>query len=222
MATGAISGLSMGLYIDDLDDPSVEFSQIALTNSDGGLYQDYQAASGYRYWDPAETLLIEKQIHGTGEWVAAYPDKVWWTSGKVHFDTPLNNDDTVRATGKRRDNTNFTKIMNLTRLTIRSNGKTLDSTSVEDAGWESAIAGMRSFEGTSEEWFYFDEITYPDKPMDKFLTPLYAKFYSNYSAAKLWGGKVLISNYEIIDNLNAPQKQTLRFTGTQEMLPELT
>ena len=134
MATNAISGLSMALYRDDPTADSVVFTSIALV--DAGDHMNWQIAAGTRYWDSTQTLTIEKQTHGTGGWNAVTPDQIYWASGKVYFATALNSDDLVRATGKRRAEASFIKVINLYKVTLKVDGKTIDISSVDSGGWE--------------------------------------------------------------------------------------
>ena len=215
MATNAISGLSMALYRDDPTAASVVFTSIALV--DAGDHMNWQIAAGTRYWDSTQTLTIEKQTHGTGGWNAVTPDQIYWASGKVYFATALNSDDLVRATGKRRAEANFIKVINLYKVTLKVDGKTIDISSVDSGGWEECLAGNRSFEGSCEAFFYYNISTQPYVDIRDFLTSLYAKFYSNYSGSVAWTGLVEISNTDIIMNMNEAQKKTLTFKGTREL-----
>ena len=139
---------------------------------------------------------------------------------KKHYEKillALNADDLVRATGKRRAEASFIKVINLYKVTLKVDGKTVDITSVDSAGWEECLAGLRSYEGSCEAFFYYNISTQPYLDVRDFLTSLYAKFYSNYSGAVAWTGLVEITNTDIIMNMNEAQKKTLTFKGTREL-----
>ena len=220
--TNALSGLSGVFYRDDPTAASVAFSQIALSNNDGGLYQNYQAAMGYRYWDPTQTLTIEKQVHHTGGWVGVTPDQVHWVSGTVYFVTPLNSDDYVRATGKRRSETNFLKLFNLYDGQLTWTDKTIDVSSCESAGWEEAIAGMRTFQFVANTYFYYNISTNPYYDVRDMGTMLLAKLYSIVSGNIAWiGYGQLVGNDLNLVSMNKAQSKKITFKGDGELFPEM-
>jgi hypothetical protein len=150
--SSSISGLSGAVYKDDLDISSVEFSELPLIDS--GDHKTWQAPYGYRFWDPDETLLLEKQVHGAGGWVAITSDcTVNYLQGKIVVSDTLNPDDLVRSSGKRRDESHFLKIANLYDGKLKISGKDIDTTSCEDDGWGSSIPGARSWEFTAGAYY---------------------------------------------------------------------
>jgi hypothetical protein len=220
MTTQALSGLNGAFYRDDPTAPSTTFTSLALTGDTN--HQWFQAALGYRYWDYSQTLTIEKQTHGTGGWNTVTPDQVMWVSGRVYFATALNSDDLVRATGKRSEEANFVKIFNLYDGQLTWDQKDIDTTSGEDAGWESRISGIRSFQFTADTYFYYNVSTAPYLDLRDMGTPLLAKLYSYATGNIAWIGYGQITGNDLVlFSLNKPQSKKITFKGDGELFPEM-
>lgn len=221
MTTAAKSSFSAALYRDDPNAASVPMVSRALVAD--ALYQNYQAAAGYRYWDEAVALVVQKKIHGGGSWATVTPDAINWLKGSVYFATPLNNDDTVQVlSGSRRDETTFVKIMNIYKGSLKINEKTIDITSGESAGWDEAIGGQKSFEFTSSHYFYYVLANEDAGFFALFGVPLYAKFYSDYTGAKSWIAKGQFTQESLeLMSLNNAQNKSITFTGTKDIFPEV-
>lgn len=218
--TNALSGLNGAFYRDDPTAASVAFTQIALTG--GGTYQSYQAALGLRYWDPTQTLLIEKQVHGSGGWGTVVPDQIWWVSGKVTFVTPLNPDDKIRATGQRRSETNFLKLFNLYDGQLTWTTSATDISSCESGGWEESISGLKTFQFTADTYFYYNVVGYPYWDVRDLGTLLLAKLYSIVSGNIAWiGFGQLTQNSLNLVSMNKAQSKKITFKGDGELFPEM-
>jgi hypothetical protein len=223
MTSSAISGLSAALYRDDPTVSSTAFSNLALTHVAGSGYTEYQAASGYRYWDRAVAPVIQYKLHGSGSWTTLTPDEIRFTKGSVYFSVARNSDDTFQAlSGSRRAEATFVKIMNMYAGKLTINGKEIDITSIESGGWSEFIMGPKTFEFTSEAFFYYYAVTFPEINTRDLTSFMYAKFYSNYTGAKSWVGYGMLKSIDLILNdPNDAQKETLTFAGTNEIFPEL-
>lgn len=218
--TNALSGLDGAFYRDNPTAASVAFNQIACTGD--ALYQTYQAALGYRYWDPTQTLLIEKQVHGSGGWSTVVPDFIWWVSGRVYFATPLNSDDKIRATGQRRDEANFLKLFNLYDGQLTWTEKPMDISSSEGGGWEESICGLRTFQFTADTYFYYNVVGYPYYDVRDLGVFLLAKLYSIVSGNIAWiGYGQLVGNDLNLMSLNKAQSKKITFKGDGELFPEM-
>ena len=54
-------------------------SNLALTGD--ALYQTYQAAAGFRYWDESVAIVVQKKVHGGGSWITVTPDSINYLKG---------------------------------------------------------------------------------------------------------------------------------------------
>jgi len=191
----------------------VVFTSLAL--ADSGDHLTYQAAAGYRYW--SSCTLIEKQVHGAGQWVNITSSCVInLLRGSITVAAALNSDDLVRATGVRRAETAFRKVMLLYDGKLKIDGKEIDTTNLDDAGWGSAISGKKSWEFTAGAFYYDGSI-----PIDDIGSSLIAKFYAIYATAKSFVGYGTLGSLEnVLANPNDAQKQTITCKGTGEIYPE--
>ena len=149
MATGAVSSILAALY---LADPAA--SKTTMTSQacvDAGAHLVYQAAWGYRRWSKADTLLIEKQVHGAGGWVDVTSSAtINHILGKVTFGSALNPDDLVRATGKRWA---MVEVVDLCGISFDGSTKMLgDASTIRDA-FEQYIPGKKNWKLSSDMWF---------------------------------------------------------------------
>jgi hypothetical protein len=191
----------------------VVFTQIALTDS--GDHLTYQAAKGYRYW--TSSTLVEKQVHGAGGWVdITNSSTVILLRGSITVSAALNADDLVRATGVRRAETAFRKVMLLYDGKLKIDGKDIDTTNLDDVGWGSAISGKKSWEFSAGAFYYDGSI-----PISEIGSTLIAKFYAIYATAKSFVGYGTLQSLEnILANTNDAQKQTITCKGAGEIYPE--
>lgn len=198
----------------------VIFTELAL--ADSGDHLTYQAVAGYRYWDPTVAATIEKQVHGAGGWVDITNScEINYLRGSITVSAALNADDLVRASGTRRSELAFRKVINLYAGKMTIDNKEVDVTSIDSGGWEEVMGGLRGFEYSADAFFYYDPITYPDPATTDLLSKLIAKFYSIYTGSKSWVGWGYLKGIEVV--LNDPksaQKQNLKFIGTDEIYPE--
>ena len=221
MTTNAKSSFSAALYRDDPNAASVPLVNRALTGD--ALYQNYQAAAGYRYWDEAVAIVVKKKVHGAGSWATVTPDAINYLKGSVYFATPLNRDDTIQVlSGSRRDESAFVKIMNIYKGSLKINEKPIDITSGESAGWDEAMGGQKSFEFSSSHYFYYVLASEDAGLFALFGVPLYAKFYSDYTGLKSWSGKGQFTQESLeLMNVNAAQNKAITFSGTKDIFPEM-
>ena len=191
----------------------VTFTSLALTDS--GDHLTYQSAAGYRYWSSCS--LVEKQVHGAGGWVDITSSvKINLVRGSITIGVALNNDDLVRATGVRRSENAFQKVMNLYDGKTNINGKDIDTSSLDDAGWGSSIVGAKKWVLTCAAFFYSGSL-----PPSKISARLYTKFYAIYLTGKSFIGIGNIASLDhVLANPNEAQKQTITINGQGEIYPE--
>ena len=152
--TNSVSGFSAALYKDDPGKASVAFTNLAM--ADSGDHITYQAAKGSRYWDKDETLTIKSDgVAVTSGFAVNY------LRGSVTFETSMSGH-TITATGKRRSETNFTKILLVYDGKLRIDDRAIDTTSIDDAGWSNSIAGRRGWEMSAGAFYYSGEADLPD------------------------------------------------------------
>lgn len=149
MTTAAVSGILAALYLSDPAASPTTFTSLAL--ADAGDHLNYQAAWGYRRWDPIQTLLIEKQVHGTGGWVDVTSSCTKnHLTGKVTFSVALNVDDLVRATGKRMV---LVEVVDLCAQSFDGSRKMLgDASTIRDL-FEQWLPGKLSWSLSADLWF---------------------------------------------------------------------
>ena len=205
--SSAVSGLSAALYRDDPLEDSVEFSDLAMTDS--GDHLTYQAAAGYRYWDEEETLTIE--VDGTP---VTSGFTVNYLRGSVTFEESQSGS-TITATGKRRSEANFQKVIGLFDGKLKIDGKEIDTTSCDDSGWGSSIMGSAKWEFTAGH-FYYDG----DVPLADLRGRGLWKFYSIDSTTPFAIGMGTLQSIEnVLASATDAQKQTLTVKGDGEIYP---
>lgn len=214
--TNAVSGLSAALYQDDSDEDSVAFTDQELVDS--GDHLTYQVAKGKRYWDEATVPTIEKQTNGAGEYATITTGfTINYLRGSITFATEQDPDDNFQATGERRDETNFVKVMNLYDGKLKIDGKEIPTTSLEDGGWESSIGGRKNWEYTAQAFYYNGDL-----PISAIGGQLITKMYSNYTGAQSFVGKGALQGLDhIIANPDKAQEQAITIKGAGEIYPEL-
>jgi hypothetical protein len=194
------------------------FSQIAL--ADSGDHHIYQAAMGYRYWDTSETLLIQKRIHNSGDWVTVYP-LVYYISGRVYFAAALNSDDVVRATGTRRAEGNFQKLFNMYAGQLTFNQVSQIATNDDSGGFEESVRGLVNFQYTADT-YYYDDPAQEQLDLQDMTTHIVLKAYEYKTGNIAFIGYGYISADSLIffSTRNAQSKK-VTFKGDGELYPEL-
>ena len=206
--TSALSGFSAALYKDAPLEASVVFTDLAM--ADSGDQLTYQAAKGSRYWDEDETLVIVSD-----ETPVTSGFTVNYLRGSVTFDASMSGH-TITATGKRRSETNFVKILLVYDGKLRIDGREIDTTSIDDSGWGNSISGRRSWEISAGAFYYTGEADLPDVA-DKLIW----KIYSIYSTSKSFVGEGTLLNLDrIIANPDKAQERTITVKGNGEIYPE--
>lgn len=191
----------------------VVFTNLALVDS--GAHITYQAAKGYRYWSSCS--LVEKQVGGVGGWIDITSScTINLLQGSITVASALGATDLVRATGVRRHENAFRKVLLLYDGKIKIDGKEIDTSNLDDDGWGSSILGSRSWELTSGAFYYDGNV-----PISEISTQLLAKFYAVYSTSKSFIGYGTLQGAEaILGNPNEAQKQVLTFKGAGELFSE--
>ncbi|MCK9569471.1 hypothetical protein M0R72_11075 [Candidatus Pacearchaeota archaeon] len=183
----------------------------ALSLSDSGDHLTYQAAAGSRYWDEDETLsiLVDAAPVASGFTV----DRL---QGSVTFETSQEGS-AITATGTRRSLLAFQKVFGLFDGKLKIDGKEIDTTSVDDSGWGSSLAGSRSWEMSAGHFFYGGDI--PIETMTaKYLWKFYSKLSTSTAFAIGWG--TIMSMENLLANPNEAQKQTITVKGSGELYIE--
>jgi len=186
----------------------VAFTALGLVDSGDGL--TFQAAAGLRYWDEAESLTI---YDGGVEVTSGFT--VNYLKGSVTFDT-LMSGHTITATGTRRSEYAMQKVMGLFDGKIKIDGTEIDTTSCDDAGWASSIAGNTSWELTASHYYYNGDV-----PLTEFKQPSLWKFYAVGCTTPFAIGKgVLMGIENILASVNDAQKQNITVKGQGEIYLE--
>lgn len=214
--TNAVSGLSAALYQDNLEEDSVAFADEELVDS--GDHLTYQVAKGKRYWDNATVPTIEKQTGGVGEFAEITSGfTINYLRGSITFDTEQDPTDNFQASGELRDETNFVKVMNLYEGKLKIDDKDVDTFSLDDGGWLSAIGGKKNWEFTAGAFYYDGNL-----PISAIGGRLITKMYSNYTGARSFIGVGSLSGLgHVLADPNNAQKQTISLKGAGELYPEL-
>lgn len=206
--TSAVSGFSAALYRDDPLEASVTFTDLALVDS--GDHLTFQAAKGSRYWDEDETLTIED-----GGVPVASGFTVNYLRGSVTFDSAMSGH-IITATGKRRSEANFIKILLVYDGKLKIDGREIDTTSIDDNGWGNSISGRRSWEISANAFYYSGEADIPGVA-DRLIW----KIYSIYTSSKSFVGEgTLLSLDRIVANPDKAQERTITVKGNGEIYPE--
>ncbi len=186
----------------------------ALAMADSGDHLTYQAAAGYRYWDEDETTTIYSD---GGEVTSGFT--INHLRGSVTFDASMVGH-TITASGTRRAENAFRKIINLYSARLKIQGREVDTTSCEDAGWGSSLLNRRGWSLTSEAYYYYNVLTYPNVDLADLGAELFAKIYSEVDGSSFVGiGRFQETSY-VLANPNAAQSKSLTFNGSGEVYPE--
>lgn len=207
LAPGSTGAGVPGALTETEAEDGVAFSGITLTDS--GDHLTFQAAAGSRYWDSGESLSV------TDNGSAASGYTVNYLRGSVTFDAAKSGH-TILATGTRRSEYAFQKVLGLFDGKLKIDGKEIDTTSCDDAGWGSSIMGSASWEMTAGHFYYAGDI-----PLDQFKLSALWKFYSvehTTAFAVGWGALQGIEN--LLASATDAQKQTITVKGQGEIYPE--
>jgi len=186
----------------------VAFTGITLVDS--GDHLTYQAAAGSRYWDETKPLTI----YSDGSPVTS-GFTVSYLNGSVTFSSSMSGH-TITATGTRRSEYALQKVMGLFDGKIKIDGKEIDTTSCDDAGWASSIIGNASWELTASHYYYNGDV-----PLTEFKQPALWKFYAVGCTTPFAIGKGVLQSIEnILAAVNDAQKQNLTVKGQGEIYLE--
>ena len=198
--TGAVSELTAA--------DGVATTGLACTDSGDGLM--FQAASGSRYWDDGNAVTV---YIGGVETTTGFT--INHLQGKVTFDSDQTGE-TITVDCVRRSLLAFQKVFGMFEGKLKSSGKEIDTSSVDDSGWGSSLTGSRSWELTAGTFFYDGGI-----PITALAVKYLWKFYSVLSTVPLcigWGTITSIDN--MTANPNEAQKQTITVKGAGELYME--
>lgn len=192
----------------------VAFTTITLTDSGDGL--TFQAAAGSRYWMDSKNLdIFINTVEATSGFTVNY------LKGSVTFATSQTGK-TITATGTKRDLLAFQKVLGLFDGKLKINGKEIDTSSVDDAGWGSSILSSRSWEMSAGAFYYNGSIPLTDMAV-KYMWKFYSVLMPSGSLTQTpfcigWGA---ITNMEnLVANPNDAQKQTVTVKGQGELYLE--
>lgn len=198
--TGAVSELTAH--------DGVHFTALSLVDS--GDHKTYQAAAGSRYWDEDETLtiLVDAAPVASGFTVSRIQGKVTFAASQGAS--------AITATGVRRSLLAFQKVAGLFDGKLKIDGKEIDTSSVDDAGWGSSLLSSRSWEMTAGAFYYNGSI-----PLAALAQKYLWKFYSILATTPFaigWGAITSMEN--LLANPNDAQKQTVTVKGQGELYME--
>jgi len=186
----------------------VAFTDLAM--SDSGDHKTYQAASGSRYWDEDKSLVVE--VDGSPVTTGF---TVNYLRGRVTFETSQGAS-TITATGTRRSELAFEKVFGCFDCTPKISAKDIDTTSCDDAGYESSISGAKMWEITAGHFFYAGKI-----PISKLGVAYIWKIYSTLNTVPFAIGKGMIQSMtNLLVNPNEAQKQDITVKGQGEFYLE--
>jgi len=186
----------------------VAFTALAMVDS--GDHLTYQAAAGYRYWDPSETITIKSDGGAVSSGFTINE-----LEGKVTFAASMDGH-TITADGIRRSLLAFQKVTGLFDGKLKIDGKEIDTSSVDDAGWGSSILSSRSWEMSAGAFYYNGSI-----PLAALGEKYLWKFYSVLSTKPFcvgWGAITSMEN--LMANPNDAQKQTVTIKGAGALYME--
>ena len=178
--------------------------------SDSGDHKTYQAASGSRYWDEDKSLVVE--VDGSPVTTGF---TVNYLRGRVTFETSQGAS-TITTTGTRRSELAFEKVFGCFDCKPKITAKDIDTTSCDDAGWESSISGAKMWEIAAGHFFYNGKI-----PISKLGVAYIWKIYSILNTVPYAIGKGMIQSMtNLLVNPNEAQKQDITVKGQGEFYLE--
>ena len=184
----------------------VAFVDLALVDS--GDHLTFQAAAGSRYWDDSIALFIED--NGS----AASGFSVNYLRGSVTFEETKSGH-TITASGTRRSELAFEKILLVYDGKLKIDGREIDTTSIDDDGWGNSISGRRSWDMTANAFYYTGESDIPDV-----ADVLYWKIYAIKHTKSFVGMGTLLSLDRIVANPDKAQERAITIKGNGEIYPE--
>ena len=190
----------------------VASADLALTDS--GDHLTFQAAAGYRYWSAISKLVVD--VGHDGSWVEQVGGyTVNLLRGSITLDVAIAAGDLVRATVVRRAETAFRKVMLLYDGKLKLDGQEIDTTSLDDAGWQSSIVGKKSWEFTAGAFWWTGSV-----PISEIGTRLIVKFYVIYATKSFVGLGAILNLENVVASTTNAQKQTITCKGAGEIYPE--
>lgn len=184
----------------------VAFANLVLVDS--GDHLTFQAAAGSRYWDDSIALFIED--NGS----AASGFSVNYLRGSVTFEETKSGH-TITASGTRRSELAFEKILLVYDGKLKIDGREIDTTSIDDDGWGNSISGRRSWDMTANAFYYTGESDIPDV-----ADVLYWKIYAIKHTKSFVGMGTLLSLDRIVANPDKAQERAITIKGDGEIYPE--
>jgi hypothetical protein len=186
----------------------VAFTGLSLTDS--GDHLSFQAASGSQYWDEDLNLTVyDNASPVTSGFTVNY------LRGKITFETTKSGH-TITATGTRRSELAFEKVFGCFDCKPKITAKDIDTTSCDDAGWESSISGAKTWEIAAGHFFYDGKI-----PITKLAIAYIWKIYSTLNIVPFAIGKGTIQSMTtVLVNPNEAQKQDITVKGSGELYLE--
>ena len=184
----------------------VAFVDLALVDS--GDHLTFQAAAGSRYWDDSIALFIED--NGS----AASGFSVNYLRGSVTFEETKSGH-TITASGTRRSELAFEKILLVYDGKLKIDGREIDTTSIDDDGWGNSISGRRSWDMTANAFYYTGESDLPDV-----ADVLYWKIYAIKHTKSFVGKGTLLTIDRIVANPDKAQERAITIKGNGEIYPE--
>jgi hypothetical protein len=184
----------------------LDFADLALVDS--GDHLTFQAEAGSRYWDEDEALAVED--NGS----AASGFSVNYLRGSVTFEETKSGH-TITASGTRRSELAFEKILLVYDGKLKIDGREIDTTSIDDDGWGNSISGRRSWDMAANAFYYTGESDLPDV-----ADVLYWKIYAIKHTKSFVGMGTLLSLDRIVANPDKAQERAITIKGDGEIYPE--
>jgi hypothetical protein len=185
----------------------VAFVNLALVDS--GDHLTFQAAAGSRYWDDDLSVTIED---GGVEVTSGFT--VNHLRGSVTFESSMSGH-AITATGTRRSELAFEKILLVYDGKLKIDGREIDTTSIDDDGWGNSISGRRSWDISASAFYYTGESDLPDVS-----DTLYWKIYAIKHTKSFVGMGTLLSLDRIVANPDKAQERAITIKGNGEIYPE--
>jgi len=192
----------------DAGDVATGVAFVDLELVDSGDHLTFQAAAGSRYWDDSIALFIED--NGS----AASGFSVNYLRGSVTFEETKSGH-TITASGTRRSELAFEKILLVYDGKLKIDGREIDTTSIDDDGWGNSISGRRSWDMTANAFYYAGESDLPDV-----ADVLYWKIYAIKHTKSFVGMGTLLSLDRIVANPDKAQERAITIKGDGEIYPE--
>jgi hypothetical protein len=98
---------------------------------------------------------------------------------------------------------------------LKIDGQEIDTTNLDDAGWQSSVAGKKSWEFTAGAYWWTGAV-----PISEIGTRLLAKFYAIYATKSFVGSGAILNLENVVASTTEAQKQTITCKGAGEIYPE--